>query len=198
MGHPILKLLALLSLLSLASAPWAASPAGPVRVEVRPALASLTPGQRQHFEARGYDAAGAEIPFAGEWSTEPGAHIDASGLFVADRPGRYTVVAGDGKGRVLGTAVAIVQQPRAALGELLVRPREARLGPGDQAQFQALLLDREGNARAAQLLWQARGGSIDQQGLFTAGPNPGRFRVTVLDRQSGLEASALVVIVRGR
>ncbi len=194
--HPILKLFALFGLLWLANAAGAAPPSA-VRVEVRPALATLSPGQRQHFEAVGYDATGAEIPFAADWSTEAGARIDASGLFVADQSGRYTVVAGDGKGRALGTAVAIVQQPRAALGEVVVRPREARLGPGDKVQFQALLLDRDGNARAAQLLWQARGGRIDQTGLFTAGKNPGSYRITVLDRTSRLQASAVVVIVSG-
>ncbi len=193
---PILKLFALFGLLWLANAAGAAPPSA-VRVEVRPALATLTPGQRQHFEAVGYDATGAEIPFAADWSTEAGAHIDASGLFIADRAGRYTVVAGDGQGRALGTAVAIVQQPHAALGELLVRPREARLGPGDKVQFQALLLDRDGNARDAQLLWQASGGRIDQKGVFTAGANPGSYRITVLDRRSRLQASAVVVIVTG-
>lgn len=167
----------------------------PIRVEVQPALVTLVPGQRQHFQAHGYDGQGNALPFTARWNTEPGASISASGLFTAQRPGRYTVAASTEGGRVVGTAVAIVQEPRAPVGELLVRPRDVRLAPGDKAQFRALLLDREGNARQAQLVWQARGGSIDQNGLFTAGPHPGRYRITVQDRGSRLEAQALVEIV---
>lgn len=167
----------------------------PVRVEVEPALVTLVPGQRQHFQAHAFGADGRELPFAARWNTEAGAHIDASGLFLAERPGRYTVAAGTEGGRVVGTAVAIVQAPSAPVGELLVRPEEVRLARGDTAQFQALLLDRDGNPRQAQLLWQARGGTIDQSGLFKAGNHPGRYKITVRDRGSRLEADAVVVIV---
>lgn len=170
----------------------------PVRVEVQPALVTLVPGQRQHFQAHAYDAQGGEVRFTARWSTEPGATIDASGLFVAQRPGRYTVAASNEGGRVVGTAVAIVQAAQAPVGELLVRPREVRLVRGDRAQFHALLLDRDGNPRQAQLLWQARGGRIDQTGLFTAGTHPGRYRITVLDRGSKLQASAVVEILSSR
>lgn len=180
----------------LGGAPRAAEPAAAVRIEVRPALVSLSPGQRQHFQAHALDGSGAQRPFAAQWSTEPGARIDASGLFVSHTPGRYTVVAGDAEGRVVGTAVAIVQPARAPLGEIVVRPREVRLVRGDTVQFQALLLDRDGNARQARLLWQARGGQIDQNGLFTAGTKPGRYRITVLDRRSRLQAGAVVEIVQ--
>lgn len=184
--------------LLLSSAVLAASqapPPLPVRVEVQPALVSLVPGQLQHFQAHAYHADGRELPFSARWNTEAGASISASGLFEAQRPGRYTVTASTEDGRVVGTAVAIVQAPRAPVGELLLRPQEVRLARGDTVQFRALLLDREGNPRQAQLLWQARGGSINQDGLFTAGPNPGRYRITVQDRGSRLEAQAVVEIV---
>lgn len=182
---------------------WSAGAAGAaapraVRVEVQPPLVTLAPGQRQHFQAHAYDGDGTELPFAAQWSTEAGAHIDASGLFVSRTPGRYTVTASNDSGQVVGTAVAVVQSAQAPLGELVLRPREVRLAPGDNAQFQALLLDRNGNARQANLLWQARGGQVDQNGLYTAGMHPGRYQVTVLDRRSRLQASAVVVIVSGQ
>ena len=194
----LMPLLAWIALSIVAAGVSAASPTMPVRVEVQPALVTLTPGQPQHFQAYGYDAEGRKLSFSARWSTEPGARIDASGLFVASRAGRYTVAASNAGGRVVGTAVAIVQGAKAPLGELLVRPREVRLGRGDQIQFHALLLDRDGNPRAAQLLWQARGGQIDQSGLFVAGQHPGRFRITVLERGSRLQASAVVEIVDAR
>lgn len=180
----------------LATVPsWAAGPAQPVRVEVEPALITVAPGQRQLFQAHAFDATGAELPFAAQWSTEPGAYIDASGLFVGQTPGRYTIAASNRGGQVVGTAVAVVQPARAPVGEVLLRPREVRLARGDQAQFKALLLDRDGNPRQAQLLWQATGGRVDQNGLYTAGASPGRFRITVLERRSGMQASAVVEIV---
>lgn len=197
MLNSLLAGLTLLWLLPTAvlGASQAPPPSPPVRVEVEPALVTLVPGQRQHFQAHGYDAQGNTLPFTARWNTETGASISASGLFMAQRAGRYTVAASTEGGRVVGTAVAIVQEPRAPVGELLVRPQDVRLAPGDTAQFRALLLDREGNTRPAQLLWQARGGTIDQNGLFTAGPHPGRYRITVQDRGSRLEADAVVVIV---
>ena len=193
MNHSVRAIVGLLFLLPALLG--AAETPQPVRVEVKPALVTLVPGQRQHFQAHAFSADGRDLPFAARWNTEAGASISASGLFVAERPGRYTVTASTEGGRVVGTAVAIVQAPRAPVGELLIRPREVRLARGDTAQFQALLLDRDGNPREAQLLWQARGGTIDQNGLFTAGNHPGRYRITVQDRGSRLEADAVVEIV---
>lgn len=192
---PLRPIAAALALLSLCAAPATGGPPA-VRVDVHPALVELEPGERQRFQARVRDPGGAVLDLPVRWHSD-GGRIGPSGVFRAERPGRYTVTATTLDGRLAGTATAVVRDAPKALGRLLLQPREVTLAPGAAVQFRARLLGRAGQPLPAELAWTARGGHVDQQGRFVAGAHAGRFRVTVRERRTGAVASAVVEVRPG-
>jgi hypothetical protein len=68
-----------------------------------------------------------------------------------------------------------------------VTPPEISVCPGDQQQFAV-----EGDV---QVSWEATGGTINEEGVFTAGDTPGDFTVTASQVDSGQAAGAIVHVV---
>jgi len=77
--------------------------------------------------------------------------------------------------------------PRQTEPPLTITPPEVSLCPGEQQQF-AVTGDVE-------VTWEANGGTIDQDGAFTAGDNPGDYTVTATREESSQAAGAIVHIV---
>lgn len=82
----------------------------------------------------------------------------------------------------------------AYLASLTVSPAQAQLQPGGQQQFTIRGLDQRGQEIAVeQVQWSATGGSIEGNGLFRAGYNPGSFTITA--SSGGISGTASVTIV---
>jgi len=69
-----------------------------------------------------------------------------------------------------------VRQP----ATIIVTPALVRVQPGEEVQFSAQCLDKEGkNVTVERLEWSSAGGTVDAQGAFRAGQQEGTFKVTV-------------------
>lgn len=86
-----------------------------------------------------------------------------------------------------------VEPPK--LARLQVSPTEASLKPGMQQAFAAGGTDQYGGPCApAAISWQATGGQIDREGVFTGGEDEGNFLVTAA--ADGFSATASVTVAR--
>ncbi len=70
---------------------------------------------------------------------------------------------------------------------LTITPPEVSLCPGDEQQF-AVQDD-------VAVVWEASGGTINTEGLYTAGESPGAYTVTVTDEDTSQAAGAIVHVV---
>ncbi len=70
---------------------------------------------------------------------------------------------------------------------LTITPPEVSLCPGDQQQFAV--------ASDADVTWEASGGTINAEGVFTAADTPGDYTVSVTREESGRAAGAIVHVV---
>lgn len=81
--------------------------------------------------------------------------------------------------------------PSPAVSSVRVQPDSALLDPGQQQQFSAEGLDDGGDTVPVEVTWSATGGSISDDGAFTAGDATGSYSVAARDT-SGVEDSARV------
>jgi hypothetical protein len=150
------------------------------RIVVTPAEVTVSPLGWQWFAAVGYDAMSNTVPITPVWSGGRGSYIgDWSGYISQDGiysapywPGDYVVTARSGD--VSGSAVVHVSR---VMSSVVVSPCSVALQLGQQQQFAAHGVDQIGSPMAVTVSWQASGGSISQDGLFTA-TAPGDFTVT--------------------
>ncbi len=68
-----------------------------------------------------------------------------------------------------------------------ITPSEVSLCPGEEQQFTT--------EEDATVVWEATGGTISSDGVFTAGDNPGDYAVTATREGSGQAAGAIVHII---
>lgn len=113
-----------------------------MRIEVTPAEVTVAKLAETQFTARGYDSEERPVAVDPQWSVEPSDQpvlID-DGLFVALRPGVYTVKAT--AGGVEGTATVRVYGEPHALE--LKGPDELVASDGAVAEFEAMVVDEKG------------------------------------------------------
>ena len=161
--------------------------------------ATLSPTGVQQMVAVGLDADGRVVGISPTWSVAAGGGtISATGLFTAGNvPGVYanTVVAT--VGTVTGKAtITVIAGP---LATITVTPNPATLSVLATQQFVAVGKDAGGNTVAFTPTWTvvAGGGTIDQNGNFTAGAATGTFTNTVQASNSGLKGFATVTVTAG-
>ncbi len=159
-------------------------------VRITPVSATLATGATQQFIAQGYDAG--EVAIAGlsyYWTvTAGGGTINATGLFTAAVvPGTYTdtvkVIALQGNAVRLASATVTVSGTVGVLDHVQVTPAAATIVPGGTQQFVAQGHDAANVVIAGlNYSWSvvSGGGTIDNNGLFTAGAATGTFASTVL------------------
>ena len=70
---------------------------------------------------------------------------------------------------------------------LAISPEEVSLCPGDQQQFAV--------AGDAEVIWEANGGTINAEGVYTAGDTPGDYTVTATREESRQAAAAIIHII---
>lgn len=161
-------------------------------VEVRPGSASLTPGVSQTFEAMGRTVLDRVVPIGVTWSATGGT-IDAGGTYVAgDTAGTFRVVAVNMGGTVAGTATVTIglapastlpppPAPQPVLAEVTLLPSSVTLAPSTTRQFKAFGRTTDGDSVALSVVFAANGGTVTQDGLYTAGSSAGTFRVIAGD-----------------
>jgi hypothetical protein len=138
-------------------------------------------GTTQQFSAIGYDQNGTAMSPQPSftWAVGGGGTIDGSGLFTATTAGGpYTVTASSGS--VHGTASVTVTAAQ-VLTSISVSPASASVPTGTSRQFSATAYDQSAQPMSPQptFTWSANGaGTIDANGLFTAGPTAGPATVT--------------------
>ena len=90
-------------------------------------------------------------------------------------------------------AQKLLEPPR--LAQLVVRPEQVTLKPGEQASFSLTAHDQYGHAfTTPEVSWTAKGGTVTDDGVFTPGERVGRY--TVHATTGGLEAIAEVSIAK--
>lgn len=81
------------------------------------------------------------------------------------------------------------------LSQLLISPEHVQVKPGNKHTFTVEGLDQFGREfQTDNLDWNATGGVIEANGVFTAGPDEGNFVITV--KSAGKEGSARVIITK--
>jgi CSLREA domain-containing protein len=93
------------------------------------------------------------------------------------------------------TRTLVVAVYEAALHRIAVGPDTAQLLPGQSEQFAATGFDQQNRSFTFATAWSATGGTITEDGLYTAGETLGEYVVTASDGISGISASAVVHIV---
>jgi WD40 repeat protein len=152
-------------------------------------------GQNFQFQVKGLDQYGNNINI-GEviWSTTGGSILN-NGMFRASyQEEKITVTATLGEISV-SADVTIVEPPK--LTTLVISPNQVEIKPGQHQQFKLHGLDQWAREIAVgRIVWQATGGTIDQDGNFIADINAkGKFRVTATSTEYNVSTFADITVV---
>ena len=162
-------------------------------LKVDPELVQLLPGAFQDFTGSGLTAWGLRV-VAVHWSATGGT-ISPEGHYVAGNTvGDFWVV-----GAVVGTTIADTVVVRivpvaATLAKVVITPAAVALPAGQVQQFAVSGLWSDGTTAAPPVAWTATGGTISSGGAYSAGSQPGTYRVIAHHGASGVADSSVVVI----
>ena len=169
------------------------------RLTISPNQLHLKPGESVTFYARGFNHSGREIPCAFSWRTTGGT-ITANGRYQAGAvPGTYQVVVSATSGVNTTATVNIIGPHQAAPAgvSLKVKPKKAIIEQGGTCTFHVALVDSYGRALSGRFQWQATGGTIDADGNYQAGNEPGKYAVIVTDLTTGISCKVAIKITIG-
>ena len=170
-------------------------------ITVSPSSQSLAAGAQQQFTAVGHDANNNVVAITPTWSIAAGGGtIDAStGLFTAGTTaGTFTNTVTATSGAVSATASVTVTP--GALATIAITPSPATLAVHATQQFTVTGKDANNNTvPVPSPSWQvfAGGGTIDGNGLFTAGSTTGTFTNTIGVTSGSIAAVATVIVTPG-
>jgi hypothetical protein len=174
-------------------------------ISISPETATLVPGVSQRFFATGYLKDGSAVPIGAIWSATGGT-IDAGGNFTAgDTAGTYLVIASNTAKNLADTAIITITAPipppppappTPTIASVTLLPGSATLAPSATRQFSAYGRTTEGDSVAvASVVFAATGGTITEDGLYTAGTTAGTYRVTA-SSTSGLADTSIVTVTQ--
>ncbi|WP_372366439.1 hypothetical protein [Candidatus Uabimicrobium sp. HlEnr_7] len=154
-------------------------------VSIKPLLAvidlygtkeSLRPGESFQYRAVCYDRNRREIDFPVEWSVT-GGEVDSNGnLTPGHEPGTYEIfVAGVGSDVRVGMYYEVMR----VVTTIKLTDVPDYLYSGDSYEFGAVAYDQVGKKMRFDGKWRAGGGRITGSGEYTAGNQPGRYKVVV-------------------
>lgn len=174
-------------------------------VKLKPRQSALEPGQSLEFTAEAFDKSGNQVtPPYWDWKVIPEklGEISPQGIFTAgQKPGQGKVVASLPPQFGLGQSAASIRIRPGQPLRVKVDPPNALLLPGQPQQFTAEVLNDQGQPLPqVKILWKISPeglGTINQNGLFRAGDQPGRkgtVLAVVSPQQGGGQGAALVSI----
>jgi hypothetical protein len=151
----------------------------------------------QQFTAVGTDAGGNVVPVTPGWNVVAGGGtIDGAGLFTAGTlPGSFINTVEATSGPITGLATVVVLA--GPLATITVTPNPDSLDVLLTSQFTAVGRDASNNIVVIAPVWSvvAGGGTIDVNGLFTAGSVGGDFPNTVQATSGAINGNATVVVI---
>jgi parallel beta-helix repeat protein len=158
----------------------------PVSIDITPDEVFVDPGDGVQFRAQLLDATGDQIDKPVEWETDGGS-ISPSGWFTASGPSGRRFVVGTYRGSepaglelsdTTWVDISIPSEPTGPVS-LSIAPQSVALEIGESVAFAFTLLDASGASTPGTVTWSASGGTIDEDGLFVAGDQPGDFSIIV-------------------
>ena len=187
---------AMMAMLAACGSDDSTAPRTLATIAVTPAAPTLTAGSTQQFTAVGKDADGNVMSITPTWTVSAGGGtIDDSGMLTAgSTAGSFTVTATSGS--VSGTSTVTIASSALPVATITLTPATATLAEGATQQFTAVGKDANGDVVAFTPTWSvtADGGTIDTDGLFTAGSTPGTFANTVSVTNGTVTATATVTV----
>jgi hypothetical protein len=145
---------------------------------LNPSAVSLQTGQTAQFSVAASWSDGGSATPAVTWSATGGT-IDAGGLYSAGATaGSYRViVTQQGGGKADTSAVTVASIPVPTVSAFTISPKSSSLQAGQTGQFGTALSWSDGQSHPATISWVASGGTITQNGMYTAGSIAGQFLV---------------------
>jgi hypothetical protein len=178
------------------SATVVVEPGALASIEVTPSPDTLAIGATRQFIAVGRDALNNIVPITPVWSVEAlGGGISSTGLFSAGNVlGTFTNTVRATVGTIFGSATVVVEPGPLAVIE--VTPNPDTLNVQTTGQFVAVGRDANNNIVPVTPIWSVAngGGTIDLNGLFTAGNTTGEFLNTVRATDGLIFGEATVVV----
>ncbi len=172
--------------------------AGPLAsITVSPTPSSVGVGMTQQFTAVGKDASGNDVAITPTWAVvASGGTINlTTGLFTAgSTTGTFTNTVRASVNGLAGFATVIVGS--GPLASITVTPNPGSMQLNGTQQFTAVGKDASGNVVAITPTWAVinGGGSIDGNGLFTAGSSAGTYNNTVQATSGAISGTATVIV----
>jgi plastocyanin len=166
------------------------------RVTLKPRTARITPDERVKFEAKAFDASGAEVPCNFNWLVE-GGRMEGSTYVAGNQEGKFlvTVTAPSGV-KENSTVIISAGTPRPAKEKpvrLVVTPSEVSLKYGEQCSFQCKVFDQNGAQTEGEFKLEATGGTLEAS-TYRAGNMPGTYTVVVTETTGNLRQEIKVQI----
>ncbi|AFZ13744.1 WD40 repeat-containing protein [Crinalium epipsammum PCC 9333] len=148
------------------------------RLEIFPKQLEIEPNERYEFTVKGFDQQGDVIePRKVDWKCTAGGKINRQGIFIGGYQNRIVTVTATVGEKSASAQVTLLP----VLTRLEIHPsRQIKLNPGETQTFTIRAFDQYGNPiETGRVFWEATGGEIDQNGVFTAANDAqGIFQVT--------------------
>ena len=174
-------------------------PGATASVFVNPTSATLAPGGTTTFSAQTIDAHGNATTDTVTWAADASAGtVSTNGVFHAgSNAGSYPNAVTATVGSLSSSASVTISQT--ALSQLNLLPASTSVRAGGTIAFSVTGVDVNGNTVSVSPTWTVLhgGGTIDSNGVFTAGTTPGTFVDTVQAAANGLSATSTVVVTAG-
>lgn len=145
-------------------------------ITVSPSTVTLKPDAPQQFAATAKLEDGTTANTRVTWSAT-GGQIDGSGLYTPGRAGSYLVVATSQYSGLADTAAVTVSETASpTVVSVSVTPATVTLTAGGTQRFAVSGKLSDGSTTLPTVTWKVTGGSINAEGLYTAGNQAGTYR----------------------
>jgi hypothetical protein len=158
------------------------------QVLILPDTVTIDPSGVWQFDVYGRTRAGDSVPVSVRWSASAG-DITQGALFSADSSEDDVTISAALSGSSLRGS-ALVRKRKVV--QVILSPSAMTLFPGATQQFSARGVRNNGDTIPLLVNYAATGGSVGPAGLYTAGTNPGTYRVIAVRR--ALADTAVVTI----
>jgi hypothetical protein len=152
------------------------------RLRVTPRTPEIVTGGKRTFTAVGRLADGTHTAMRVNWIATGGTISEAGVYEAGETVGTYQVIARSLRGGHADTIPVVIrkgpkQQDEPVATRIVLRPSTTTLSPSSSVQFVAFGRTESGDSVAVDVTFGATGGTITETGLYTAGQEPGTFRV---------------------
>lgn len=170
-------------------------------ITIDPDNISIARDSTIQLTALGLDQYGRGMAFEADdflWYADNGT-IDTTGLFTAPSIDTIAVIGAEHKDMIgddtpFGQAHISITQNANAIVQINVLPDSIDVTTGGEARFSAEALDANEYDVNFTPVWSATGGTIDDEGLYSAGDVAGEYEVTATDQSGEVIGTAYVLV----